>query len=52
MRKNSHFLGQPIYGQVIKLLDKSKFEAIYVIYTTLTDMFFHRATEATRPKNG
>ena len=24
MRKNSHFLGQPLYGQVIKLLDKSK----------------------------
>ncbi len=25
MRKNSHFSGQPLYGQVIKLLDKSKF---------------------------
>ncbi|MDE5842831.1 MAG: IS4 family transposase [Muribaculaceae bacterium] len=24
MRKNSHFSGQPLYGQVIKLLDKSK----------------------------
>lgn len=24
MRKNSHFNGQPLYGQVIKLLDKSK----------------------------
>ena len=24
MRKNSHFLGQPLYGQVIKFLDKSK----------------------------
>ena len=24
MRKNSHFSGQPFYGQVIKLLDKSK----------------------------
>lgn len=24
MRKNSHFIGQPLYGQVIKLLDKSK----------------------------
>lgn len=23
MRKNSHFSGQPLYGQVIKLLDKS-----------------------------
>ena len=24
MRKNSHFSGQPLYGQIIKLLDKSK----------------------------
>ena len=24
MRKNSHFSGQPLYGQVIRLLDKSK----------------------------
>ncbi|MDE6843414.1 MAG: IS4 family transposase [Muribaculaceae bacterium] len=24
MYKNSHFIGQPLYGQVIKLLDKSK----------------------------
>ena len=24
MRKNSHFSGQPLYGQVIKLLDNSK----------------------------
>ena len=24
MRKNSHFIGQPLYGQVIKVLDKSK----------------------------
>ena len=24
MRKNSHFSGQPLYGQVIKLRDKSK----------------------------
>ena len=24
MRKNSHFSGQPLYGQVLKLLDKSK----------------------------
>lgn len=24
MRKNSHFSGQPLYGQVIKILDKSK----------------------------
>lgn len=24
MRKNSHFSGQPLYGQLIKLLDKSK----------------------------
>ena len=24
MRKNSHFSGQPLYGQVIKLLDKAK----------------------------
>ena len=24
MRKNSHFSGQPLYGQVIKLLDKSR----------------------------
>lgn len=24
MGKSSHFLGQPLYGQVIKLLDKSK----------------------------
>lgn len=24
MRKYSHFSGQPLYGQVIKLLDKSK----------------------------
>ena len=24
MRKNSHFSGQPLYGQMIKLLDKSK----------------------------
>ena len=24
MRKNSHFSGQPLYGQVIKLLTKSK----------------------------
>lgn len=25
MSKSSHFSGQPLYGQVIKLLDKSKF---------------------------
>ena len=24
MSKSSHFSGQPLYGQVIKLLDKSK----------------------------
>ena len=24
MRKNNHFNGQPLYSQVIKLLDKSK----------------------------
>lgn len=24
MHKNSHFSGQPLYGQVIKLFDKSK----------------------------
>ena len=24
MGKNNHFSGQPLYGQVIKLLDKSK----------------------------
>ena len=24
MGKSSHFIGQPMYGQVIKLLDKSK----------------------------
>lgn len=24
IRKNSHFIGQPLFGQVIKLLDKSK----------------------------
>lgn len=25
MSKSSHFIGQPLYGQVINLLDKSKF---------------------------
>ncbi|MBD5357760.1 MAG: DUF4372 domain-containing protein, partial [Bacteroides sp.] len=24
MHKSSHFFGQPLYGQVIRLLDKSK----------------------------
>ena len=34
MRKNSHFSGQPLYGQVIKLLDTSKFLLIAVITET------------------